>query len=36
MNSGRALGVEALLLWSRPERGVIVPDEFIPIAESQG
>jgi diguanylate cyclase (GGDEF)-like protein len=36
MNSGRALGVEALLRWRDPERGVIGPDEFIPIAEESG
>jgi diguanylate cyclase (GGDEF)-like protein len=36
MASGRACGVEALLRWRDPERGVIGPDEFIPIAEESG
>jgi diguanylate cyclase (GGDEF)-like protein len=36
MESGRAIGVEALLRWRDPERGVINPTEFIPIAEESG
>ncbi|MGE5089025.1 MAG: putative bifunctional diguanylate cyclase/phosphodiesterase, partial [Candidatus Levyibacteriota bacterium] len=36
MRTGRACGVEALLRWRDPERGVISPAEFIPIAEESG
>jgi diguanylate cyclase (GGDEF)-like protein len=36
MRTGRACGVEALLRWRDPERGVIGPAEFIPVAEESG
>ncbi len=36
MQTGRACGVEALLRWRDPERGVIAPNDFIPIAEESG
>ena len=36
MQTGRACGVEALLRWRDPERGIIAPAEFIPIAEESG
>ena len=36
MKTGRACGVEALCRWRDPERGVIAPSEFIPVAEESG
>jgi diguanylate cyclase (GGDEF)-like protein len=35
-HDGAILGVEALLRWQHPERGVIRPDLFVPIAEQGG
>ncbi len=34
--TGRVLGVEALVRWNRPERGLVGPDEFIGAAEQSG
>jgi diguanylate cyclase (GGDEF)-like protein len=36
MKTGCALGVEALLRWRDPVRGIIAPTEFIPVAEESG
>ncbi|HUY03561.1 MAG TPA: EAL domain-containing protein [Rhodocyclaceae bacterium] len=33
---GRATGAEVLLRWQHPERGLLVPAEFIPLAEDTG
>jgi diguanylate cyclase (GGDEF)-like protein/PAS domain S-box-containing protein len=35
-NNGLWLGVEALLRWQHPQRGLVPPLEFIPVAESSG
>jgi diguanylate cyclase (GGDEF)-like protein len=34
--SGETTGVEALLRWRHPDRGVVQPDEFIPVLEDSG
>ncbi|HWI60199.1 MAG TPA: EAL domain-containing protein [Symbiobacteriaceae bacterium] len=36
LRKGRISGVEALLRWPHPVRGMIAPDEFIPVAEETG
>lgn len=36
LHSGKIIGAEALLRWAHPERGLISPDIFIPIAERSG
>ncbi len=33
---GRIIGAEALIRWSHPQRGLISPAEFIPLAEETG
>ena len=34
--TGRMCGVEALVRWQHPERGLLTPDAFLPVAESTG
>ena len=36
VNSNQVIGFEALLRWHHPERGMIAPLEFIPLAETTG
>jgi diguanylate cyclase (GGDEF)-like protein len=36
IRTGQVRGVEALLRWSHPSRGMIAPGDFIPIAEGTG
>ena len=34
--SGQMVGAEALMRWTHPTRGVVNPDEFVPLAERSG
>jgi diguanylate cyclase (GGDEF)-like protein len=36
LETGRVAGVEALVRWQHPERGLLGPDTFVPLAEQTG
>ena len=36
VQDGTIAGVEALVRWRHPTRGMVLPDEFIPLAEQSG
>ena len=36
IKGGRLIGAEALVRWQHPQRGMVPPGEFIPLAESTG
>jgi EAL domain-containing protein (putative c-di-GMP-specific phosphodiesterase class I) len=36
LSTGETVGLEALARWEHPERGLLAPSEFIPLAEQTG
>jgi diguanylate cyclase (GGDEF)-like protein len=36
LRSGKVIGAEALVRWQHPERGLLMPDQFIGVAEETG
>lgn len=36
LHNGRIIGIEALIRWQHPQRGLLSPNQFVPIAEDCG
>jgi EAL domain-containing protein (putative c-di-GMP-specific phosphodiesterase class I) len=36
VTSGRIVGIESAIRWHHPERGLLHPDEFLPVAQASG
>jgi diguanylate cyclase (GGDEF)-like protein/PAS domain S-box-containing protein len=36
LKTGRVIGYEALVRWNHPQRGIVMPAEFLPLAEETG
>ena len=36
LETGAVVGVEALVRWQHPTRGLLLPDQFVPVAERNG